>query len=534
MGRLAQMGIKRSVTLSFIAITILTILIATINLVSLYKIKENQISQQDIYKLVSMQESMNTLLQDLVDTTDKTSLETIKKDFNTYEESFEAIREKLTIDDKDDFLDLFIGDIHHDRVVTQLMNTLFSHEKEIEDFFEEIYNLQLERIDLVKRFQERYPQESRLRNTIEERVYAKNSKELLKIFSNIKYYSKEALFQHRNKEYVDKWVAFAKELHNYSISNIDAYIQIASELGGYVLQIETIKTQESTLQANTNEILKENREISKQQESRIEKLVEEFISKTNLLIGTTLLVTISFITLLSLKVSRNVGLSFNEIEHKVLEKTEEITLLNAEIEETQKEVVFTMGAIGESRSKETGNHVKRVAEYSYLLAKLYGLSEREAEVLKQASPMHDIGKVAIPDAVLNKPGRFNQEERAIMDTHAKLGFDMLKHSNRELLKTAAIVAYEHHERWDKKGYPRKLAQNDIHIYGRITAIADVFDALGSDRVYKKAWSDVKIFALFKEERGKQFDPELIDLFFKNLDEFLKVREKFADLKIDKG
>lgn len=207
----------------------------------------------------------------------------------------------------------------------------------------------------------------------------------------------------------------------------------------------------------------------------------------------------------------------------------EITGLNHEIEDTQREVVFTMGSIGESRSKETGNHVKRVAEYSKLLALHCGLDEDEAEMLKQASPMHDIGKVAIPDAVLNKPGRFDEEERRIMDTHAALGYDMLKHSNRPLLQAAAIVAHEHHEKWNGSGYPRGLSGEGIHIYGRITALADVFDALGSDRVYKKAWDDERIFTLFKEERGEHFDPQLVDIFFEHLDKFLSIRETFKDI-----
>lgn len=126
-------------------------------------------------------------------------------------------------------------------------------------------------------------------------------------------------------------------------------------------------------------------------------------------------------------------------------KLNAVEALKQEIEDTQKEVVFRMGAIRESRSKETGNHVKRVAQYSKLLALYYGLSEDEAEMLKQASPMHDIGKVAIPDAILNKPGRFDNSERMIMTTHAKIGFDMLSGSSRNLLNTAAIVAYQHHE-----------------------------------------------------------------------------------------
>ena len=202
--------------------------------------------------------------------------------------------------------------------------------------------------------------------------------------------------------------------------------------------------------------------------------------------------------------------------------------LAIEIEDTQREVVFTMGAIGEERSKETGNHVKRVAEYSKILALAYGMKPKEAELLKQASPMHDIGKIAIPDSVLKKPGRFNNEERKIMDTHSELGYSMIKNSERPLLKAAAIVAYEHHEKWNGRGYPRGLAGEEIHIYGRITAIADVFDALGSHRVYKDSWDDEKIFKMFKEERGKHFDPKLVDIFFDNLDDILAIRKSFKD------
>ncbi|MEA3373470.1 MAG: HD domain-containing protein [Campylobacterota bacterium] len=209
-------------------------------------------------------------------------------------------------------------------------------------------------------------------------------------------------------------------------------------------------------------------------------------------------------------------------------ETIETSLLLEEIDATQKEVVYIMGVTGESRSKETGNHVKRVAEYSRILAQAYGLSEEEVDTLTGASPMHDLGKIAIPDAVLNKPGRFNEAERKIMDTHAELGYNILKGSERTLLKAAAIVSYQHHEKWDGSGYPNSLKGEEIHIYGRITAIADVFDALGSDRVYKKAWSDEKIFNLFKEERGRHFDPKLTDLFFENLENFLAVRDELQD------
>ena len=212
----------------------------------------------------------------------------------------------------------------------------------------------------------------------------------------------------------------------------------------------------------------------------------------------------------------------------VMHDITDLIVAQKEITDTQKDVVYTMGAIGESRSKETGNHVKRVAEYSKVLAIHCGIDEDEAELLKMASPMHDIGKVGIPDSILNKPGKLTDKEWKIMKTHSALGYQMLKSSKREILKAAAIVAYTHHEQWDGNGYPRGLKGEEIHIYGRITALADVFDALGSDRCYKKAWEDEKIFELIKNGKGTQFDPALVDIFFDNLDTFLEIRSKFKD------
>jgi len=224
------------------------------------------------------------------------------------------------------------------------------------------------------------------------------------------------------------------------------------------------------------------------------------------------------------------NLNADVIEHlQVMHDITEIIQLTQEIVDTQKEVVLTMGAIGETRSKETGLHVKRVAEYSYLFAILYGLDEDDAQLLKQASPMHDIGKVGIPDSILNKPGKLTSEEFSIMKTHAQIGYEMLKHSKRDILKTSAIVALNHHEKWDGSGYPNQLKGKDIHIFGRITAIADVFDALGHDRCYKKAWADEDIFTLFKEQKGKHFEPRLVELFFDNQDLFLDIRTEFQDI-----
>ena len=202
--------------------------------------------------------------------------------------------------------------------------------------------------------------------------------------------------------------------------------------------------------------------------------------------------------------------------------------LHNELEDTQREIIYRMGEIAETRSKETGNHVKRVAEYSKLLGKLYGLSDEDVDIIFMASPMHDIGKVGIPDRVLNKPGKLNKQEWEIIKEHSELGYNILKNSKRRILKAAAIISYHHHEKWDGSGYPQGLKEKQIHIFGRITAIADVFDALGSDRCYKKAWELDKILELFKEQKGKHFDPNLIDLFFENLDQFLKIRDTYLD------
>ena len=224
------------------------------------------------------------------------------------------------------------------------------------------------------------------------------------------------------------------------------------------------------------------------------------------------------------------GVNKEELLLAYLTDVTEVIQLNDAIEETQREVIYAMGEIGETRSKETGNHVKRVALYSKELALLYGLSYEDADKLQMASPMHDIGKVGIPDAILNAPRKLTVDEFIVMQTHASLGYDMLKNSSKPILQAAAIVANEHHEKWDGSGYPNATHGENIHIYGRITAVADVFDALGSERVYKKAWELERILELFKEQSGKHFEPKLVKLFIENLDIFLKIRDRFKDVK----
>jgi len=229
------------------------------------------------------------------------------------------------------------------------------------------------------------------------------------------------------------------------------------------------------------------------------------------------------------------GGSFSESDLKALSivanhaaaALENVRLIR-DIEDAQREIVFTLGEIVETRSRETGNHVKRVAEYSKVLGLKCGMAVMEAEVLRLASPLHDVGKVGIPDAILNKPGKLTDDEFEVIKTHAQIGYDMLKVTKGRVLQAAAIVALQHHEKFDGTGYPRGLQGKDIHIFGRIVGIADVFDALGVARVYKAAWPLEKILALFQEQRGKHFDPDILDVFFENLDAILAIRDAFPD------
>lgn len=210
---------------------------------------------------------------------------------------------------------------------------------------------------------------------------------------------------------------------------------------------------------------------------------------------------------------KNIGIAFENVG------------LNREIENTQQEIIYTLGSVAEFRSKETSEHVHRVALYVELLARLLGLPEAEVEMIKMASPLHDIGKMAIPDEILKKPGKLTEAEFEIMKSHTTRGYDMLCHSTRPLLQTAATIALTHQEKWDGSGYPAGLKHHEIPLYGRIVAIADVFDALGSARCYKKGWTLEKILEYFKQQSGQHFDPELVDLLLQNLDQFLQVREQ---------
>lgn len=206
---------------------------------------------------------------------------------------------------------------------------------------------------------------------------------------------------------------------------------------------------------------------------------------------------------------------------------ENVDLLD-ELEQSQREMIYILGETIETRSSETGHHVKRVAEISRLLALEYGLGEDEAELLHLASPLHDIGKIGIPDAILNKPGKLTAQEWDIMKTHTTLGYDMLKTSSRKVMQTGAIIARDHHEKWSGGGYPANRRGDEIHIFGRITAVADVFDALGSERCYKSAWPLDDILALMRSERGGHFQPELVDILLDNIEPVKEISRQNRD------
>jgi len=203
------------------------------------------------------------------------------------------------------------------------------------------------------------------------------------------------------------------------------------------------------------------------------------------------------------------------LEETVRQRTQEIY-------ETQTQLMYVLGGIVEGHSKETKEHVQRVTYFTYKLAILSGMSQEEANLLKDASSLHDIGKLGVADNILHKSGKLTKSEFKQMQQHPTLGANMLKHSKLPLFKAARIVAQEHHEKYDGSGYPKGLKGEDIHIYGRIVAIADVFDALSFKRSYKDGWNIEEILSFMKDMKGKHFDPRLIDIFLDNIEHFLKI------------
>ncbi|RKX57759.1 MAG: two-component system response regulator [Thermodesulfobacteriota bacterium] len=233
--------------------------------------------------------------------------------------------------------------------------------------------------------------------------------------------------------------------------------------------------------------------------------------------------------LVQIKKAHNILKNFNKRLIKEVKRSTKI------IWEREKETLIVLGKVAEYKDTETGIHIIRVAHYSKLLAEKIGFPKRKQEIIFYTSSLHDIGKIAISDSILLKPGNLTQEEWEIIKKHTIIGYEMLKDCENPYLRIGAIIALSHHERWDGTGYPQALKGENIPLYGRIVALADVFDALTSDRPYKKAWDFEKAMELIEKEKGKHFDPELAEIFISSEREvkeiFLKYSSKENSLEL---
>lgn len=217
------------------------------------------------------------------------------------------------------------------------------------------------------------------------------------------------------------------------------------------------------------------------------------------------------------------------LESEVVKKTAALRKALDLSKEAEYEISIRLGRAAEFRDLETGMHTRRISELSFLLATLSGMEETECELLRFASPLHDVGKIGIPDRILLKPGKLDPNEFEIMKLHSVIGGKILSDAGKyPLLEAGRIVALQHHEKWNGSGYPEGLAGNTIHVFGRIVMIVDVFDALTSERPYKKAFSLDKTLGIMTEGRGDFFDPNLLDIFFANLDQFIRIKEELKD------
>ncbi|MDC7242367.1 MAG: response regulator [Spirochaetales bacterium] len=232
------------------------------------------------------------------------------------------------------------------------------------------------------------------------------------------------------------------------------------------------------------------------------------------------------------------------LEELVQERTEELEVRNRLLDISRRRIIGILSQAAEFKDFETGNHFLRVSEYTACLAKGLGWDKSRVTLIRLAAPVHDIGKIGIPDHILLKEGKLTQSEWAEMQQHCSYGFSILSENRflksfiheesidktafqEQIIATAANIALNHHEKWDGSGYPAGLKGNEISIEARITAIADVFDALSSDRPYKKAWSEEECLTYLTEQKGKHFDPDLVEVFIDNLDKIRDIRDEFS-------
>ncbi|MDD3802878.1 MAG: HD domain-containing protein [bacterium] len=224
----------------------------------------------------------------------------------------------------------------------------------------------------------------------------------------------------------------------------------------------------------------------------------------------------------------------NEIE-KIIESFASIAAVaikNVQLKDSIKrahlETIYRLSVAAEYKDTDTGTHIKRMSRYSEVIARNMGFDSKYCELLLYASPLHDIGKLGIPDAILTKPAKLDPDEWDMMKKHTTMGYEILKDSSEHLIKFAASIALSHHERYDGNGYPNRLKGENIPVEGRIVALADVFDALATKRPYKEPWPLEKILDLIQVERDKQFDSNVIEAFFKGLDEILDIQSRLSD------
>lgn len=217
------------------------------------------------------------------------------------------------------------------------------------------------------------------------------------------------------------------------------------------------------------------------------------------------------------------------LDRLVAQRTAELNIALALAQETEYEVSLRLGMASEYRDLETGMHIKRISHYSALLGKLFGLSKEEEKLLLYSSPLHDIGKIGIPDAILLKHGKLDDREFKLMQEHTTIGGLMLKDGEKyPIINTGQIIALQHHEKYNGSGYPQGLKGDEIHVYARIVSIVDVFDALSSKRVYKDAFPIEKTIEIMKQGESSNFDPLLLNLFIDNIDKFLEIKDSFKD------
>ncbi len=216
------------------------------------------------------------------------------------------------------------------------------------------------------------------------------------------------------------------------------------------------------------------------------------------------------------------------IKDRALLLEAEIRKTTQELHDREEETLIRLAKAGEYRDEDTGNHIHRISRYSRLIAEKLGLSEELCDLIAQAAPMHDIGKIGIPDAILLKPGRLTPDEFRIMQQHTEVGFEILKDSPSKYLQTGAVIALSHHEKFNGQGYPQALQGEKIPLEARIVAVADVFDALVSNRPYKKSWPVEQAFDYIKQERGQHFDPDCAEIFLDESEQILSIHNALSE------